>query len=345
MASDEKRYTVQPIGTGAIKNDYNTSISGAKSFWDSTTPKLNPDAFKNYNVGINEYGLVDATPNYNVKYDDQAGAGSSYDNYSQPVTSSDDFLNKMFGSWEEWEEATNNYINDLKEQAHGDADFMIRQLTSDHQLALGTNDEKRAEFIESVADSLEKEIGRIPYDYQVGVTRLQEDFDRTQELNERNKKLALDRLAEDEVVWKEEFGDESKSARELQQESLAKRGILSGTREDAQGLATKDIGDLETGIGRTLSAYDRALGRTKSDIETASSDEMFDATRSLNRGKDDYKTIARRGAIDAENTLAFGTEGVNRSLDARLKELERLKAKELGVGREEAVSSVKRYFM
>lgn len=344
MASEEKKYTVQPIGTGAVKNNYNTSISGANNFWNSTTPKLNPDAFKNYNVGINEYGLVDATPKtQNVPVPDNSA--SSYDNYSQPVTSSDDFLDKMFGSWEEWEEATNNYINDLRDQAEGDADFMIRQLTSDHQLALGTNDEKRAEFLESVADSLEAEIGRIPYDYQVGVTRLQEDFDRTQELNERNKKLALDRLAEDEVVWKEEFGDESKSARELQQESLAKRGILSGTREDAQGLATKDIGDLETGIGRTLSAYDRALGRTRHDVETASSDEMFDATRALNRGKDDFKTIARRGGIDAENTLAFGTEGVNRALEARLKEIDRLKAKELGTGREEAVSSVKRYFM
>lgn len=343
MAKEEKRYTVQPIGTGAIQNPYaTTSISGN----GSSTNKLNPGAFKDYNVGINQSGLVQATPNYNVPIPDNNNqttpdTGTGY----EEVTSPEDFLSGMFGSWEEWQNATNNYIDDLKKQANGDADFMISQLTADHQLALGTNDIKRAEFLESVADSLESEIGRIPYDYQVGVSRLEEDFGRTKELNERNKKMALDRLAEDEQVWKEEFGDESLLARENQQEDLLKRGILSGTREEAQGLATKDIGNLETGLSRTLQAYDRALGRSRSDIETASSDEMFDATRNLTRGKEDYKTIARRGGIDAQNTYKFGTEGVKRQLEARLKELERLRAKELGVGQQEAVNSVKKYYM
>lgn len=237
-------------------------------------------------------------------------------------------LEQLLSIYNEQAAEADRYIDNLLGQAGGDRDFAIKQLKRDHDLALGTDDQARAEFLESVADKLEERIGTIPYDYQVGTTRTKEDLARTEEVTARNKERALSRLAEDEQVWKAEQERQVQEGRVSQQESLLKRGILQGTREQAQGLAGSEVGKFEGDVQRTLEAYNRALGRQKEDIGTAVEDTLFEARRGTERKLADLKTAARRGAIEQQDRLSFGTEAANRAFEARRKELERLRAQE-----------------
>jgi len=233
-----------------------------------------------------------------------------------------------------------DYIGQLLDGVQGDRDLAIRMLTRDHDLAIGSNDAQTAAFLESVSDKLEEKIGRIPYDYEIATKRIGENLDRTTEVTNRNKDLALSRLAEDEKVWREQFGRDTAQVRQGQNESLSERGILQGKRSDAQGLASREIGKTEGDITSTLSAYDRALGRSTSDIKTQASDTLFDANREATRGKQDEGTIARRGVIDVQDATKFGKEAEERKAKQRQLELERQLANLKNMGTTYATTGV-----
>lgn len=235
---------------------------------------------------------------------------------------------QMMALQKEQEQAADAYIGDLLGQARGDYDFAIKQLKREHDLALGTNDSARAAFMERVADKLEENIGRIPYDYDVATTRTTEDLSRLREVTTRNKDIALQRLAQDEATWRENFGREADTARQGQQEELSARGLLQGTRGSAEGLASRDVGRLDTELSSTISAFDRALGRTREDVERQAGDTLFEGERSATRTQQDLTTAARRGAIDTQDQFRFGSEAAERTRAAREKELERLRAME-----------------
>lgn len=222
-----------------------------------------------------------------------------------------------------FDQATDNYINQLLDQTRGDSDLAIRLLTRDHEAALGTDDLARAEFLESVSDKLEERIGRIPYDYEIATTRTREDLARTQEITNRNKDLALSRLAEDEKVWRQEFGRTSEDTRQAERERLSQRGLLQGTREQAQGLAGREVARTEQDLSSTLQGFERALGREQQDITTQAEDALTEAQTSAERQLADLKTSARRGALDAQSTFEFGKEAEERRKAEREKELER----------------------
>lgn len=199
---------------------------------------------------------------------------------------------------------TDNYINDLLNSAKGDKDFAIKQLTQQHDQAIGNNDIETAKFLESVASALETKVGRIPYDYQVAVGREQVAT-----------KTALDRINEDEKVWMKENAQSNKESRVSQQETLAQRGILSGTRENAQGLAGEEVKTLEQKMQDQLDAYARAKGRSVTDINTNSTTTL-----------EDLSTGARRGVQDVQTQTKFGTEAAQRIEDAAKKKLEAQRA-------------------
>lgn len=216
----------------------------------------------------------------------------------------------------------NSYIDSLISSAQGDYDFIIEQLMNAHEKALGSDDSQLAEFLESVADELEKKIGRIPYDYQVGVTRVNEDKATATERALYGKDTALKRLAEDEQVWKRDFGQFSDDSKVNQQEELLRRGIIQGTRADARGLAGENVQRLDTDLGNQLSAYERALGRERTDIVRSADDALFDINRGSMRSLQDLKTGARRGAIDQVDETNLGKTKAQRELDAKKKILE-----------------------
>lgn len=233
-----------------------------------------------------------------------------------------------FAITEEGMKAADQYIGQLLGQAQGDKDFAIKQLAREHDLALGTDNVARAQFLEKVASQLESRIGTIPYDYEVGTARTAEDLARTTDVANTQQKTALDRLSEDERIWKQEKAVSDKEATTNQQEGLLKRGILSGTREGAQGLAGSEVSKMDTDLQSKLDAYNRALGRTTSDIKTETANTLFTANREAGRTQEDLTTKARRGATAAEDTFQFGSEAAQRKLDAQKAELERLKVKE-----------------
>lgn len=199
---------------------------------------------------------------------------------------------------------TDNYINSLLEAAKGDKDFAIKQLAQAHDTAVGNNDPQTAQFLESVASALETKVGRIPYDYQVAVGR-----ENTQ------TKTALDRLNEDEKVWMKTTEQANKEGRVSQQENLLQRGILSGTREGATGLAGSEVKTMEQKLQDQLDAYQRAKGRTTEDINTASKTTL-----------EDLATGARRGVQDIQTQTTTGTEAAKRIEDAAKKKLEAQRA-------------------
>jgi hypothetical protein len=197
--------------------------------------------------------------------------------------------------------ATDRYINDLLASVNGDRDFAIKKLTQEHDLAISNNDPQTAKFLETVASDLEPKIGRIPYDYKVAVER-----------TEDKTKTILDRLMEDEKVWMKENDQSNKEARVSQQESLAQRGILSGTRDEAKGLAGSEVKTLEQKMQEKLDTYARAKGRNVADVNT-------DKRITL----EDLATGARRGVQDVQMATSLGKESANRIADAKAKELER----------------------
>lgn len=201
-------------------------------------------------------------------------------------------------------EQTDKYINDLLASVNGDKDFAIRQLTQQHDQAVGNNDTATAQFLESVASALETKVGRIPYDYQVAVGR-----ENTQ------TKTALDRLNEDEKVWMKEKAVTDKETRVRTQENLLQRGILSGTLKESTGLAGSENKTMEQKLQDQLDTYQRAKGRTVADTNTASKTTL-----------EDLQTGARRGVQDIQTSTEFGKEAAQRAADAKSKELERQRA-------------------
>ena len=236
-----------------------------------------------------------------------------------------DLVTKYNAQLQSLNDASNRYIDELLAQAQGDKDEAIKILTRDHEQALGTDDGARAQFLESVADQLEKRVGRIPYDYKVGTTRTNEDLARTTEVTNRNKDQALARLAEDEKVWKVEFNKNAQEGRATQQEQLLQRGILSGTRDNAQGLAGQEVRNFEKDMGSTLSAYERELARNKQDINQAAGDTLFEANRSATRSLEDLKTDARRAAQEQTDTFSDGKTAAERAFAKQKALLEKQK--------------------
>jgi hypothetical protein len=206
-----------------------------------------------------------------------------------------------FAYTSQYDQETDNYINDLLADAKGDLDFALKQLDRQHEVALGTDEQARAKFLEDVADKLEERIGRIPYDYEKYTTRLKDDTSKV-----------LGRLFEDEKVWKEQFGKDTAEGRQSQAEALAARGLLQGTRQGAGGIPGQEVRKFEGDVQNTLSAYDRALARQTSDTKETET-----------RGLEDLKTEARRGAIDQTDQYKFGTEASQRAYEAKKKALER----------------------
>ncbi len=101
------------------------------------------------------------------------------------------------------DKSVDDYINQLISQSQGDRDFIIKQLEANYDLALGTDDNARADFLEKVADKLEERIGTIAFDFERGVERTTED-----------KNEALRRLDEDDRILKENLERQSIEARQ-----------------------------------------------------------------------------------------------------------------------------------
>lgn len=213
----------------------------------------------------------------------------------------------------------NQYVDKLINQAQGDYDYAAKYIEANYKQALGTDDKQAQEFLKKVSNSLEEKVGRIVYDYETQSYRHEQDVNLVKDRTVQGKDLALKRLAEDEQVLKEQAIKENEIAREEQGTSLNARGILSTTRENADGLAGKEVGRLEEGIQERMSALERAGLRSKDDINLNANQSLEDLALADQRGKEDLTTGARRAGQDA-------VLNKDQSLEEAKKRLERLKA-------------------
>ena len=195
------------------------------------------------------------------------------------------------------------YVNDLMDFAKDDYNFAAKWIEDQYTKAMGTDDTARKDFLKTVANSLEEKIGRVAYDFKTDTYRLQGKTD-----------LALKRLDEDEAVMKEQTATQNQIDRQDQNSALNARGIISGTRENATGLAGKEVGNLEGNITKRMDALSRAVGRNRSDILTAS-----------NQGMEDLTTNARRSAIDTTTQKDYSLANAGRVRDKAILNAEQQK--------------------
>lgn len=220
-------------------------------------------------------------------------------------------------------DSDNAYIDQLIGEAQGDLNMMLKKLDAEHKLALGTDDQARASFLEKVADKLEERIGRIPYDYERYTSREIEDYARGSGRIVSDKNTALSRLDEDERVLRENARIDAEQARAEQDASLNERGLVSGPRESASGLAGKNIRTLEDAIKRKEDEITRSVGRDRFDLTQTAGRSLEDLGVNHTRSLEDIKTMARRGAIDQEQATTFGKQSAQAQFEAKRTALER----------------------
>lgn len=230
----------------------------------------------------------------NFTYDRAKSAWESSGGMNSPDVKYRQILGNLEGN-------VNEYINALTGIAQGNYDFAAKWIEANYKEALGTDDVARANFFKSVSNDLEKQIGRIAYDYKTKTYRLED-----------TKNMALSRLKEDEAVLTRDLETRRMLEREQQDVSLNARGLMdTGTREDVRGIAQKDIGQLEQDYERQFEALARSVGRGEQDIN-----------KNYTWGMEDATTGARREGLDAQQTQQYQSEEAKRALEAEKKRLE-----------------------
>lgn len=237
-----------------------------------------------------------------------------------PTPNYQDVYNKYYG---QISGEVNKYVDELINQAKGDYDFAAKWIENNYKLALGSDDGAAANFLKQVANTLEEKVGRIAFDYQTGTYRANQDADLGSNRTIRNRDMALARLDQDEVAFKENYDREANLARDAQNASLNERGILTTSRDKADGLAGREIRNLEAGLTSELDAYNRALSRDREDINLSSGDQLEDIGIAKNRSLDDLTTNARRAGIDETNQRQYNLDSVQRVLDQKKLEAEK----------------------
>lgn len=203
-------------------------------------------------------------------------SGGNLSSYAQ------DYVNSYNQDLNAFNSAVDKYTDEVIAQSQGDYNFAAKWIESNFTQALGNNETERAAFLKKVANSLEAKVGTIAFDEQTNSYRITSDRD-----------LALKRLNEDEMILKRTQQQE----RQDQASTLNSRGLLSSTRENATGLAGKEVANYEA------NANDRLLA-----LQRARENVNIGSERSL----EDNTTSARRAAQGAVDTQAYQTEQAKR---------------------------------
>lgn len=189
-----------------------------------------------------------------------------------------------------------NYVADLKATAQQNYDFVVKYLKKQHEIALGNNDEARARFMEQVANAYEKQVGRIPFDYETKTAREKEDI--------ANYLKSSELMKQDAATREAQFGAQQGFEKKLEQKQLAEsmntRGLLNS------GIQKGESNKLA--LARQLFTEDpfyRALNLEKTQRAEADRLKKIQSDRNLF----DITTDARRGALDTQSAFEQKSEG------------------------------------
>lgn len=232
----------------------------------------------------------------------------------------------------------NAYIDSLKAQSQGQLDLMLKKLDTEHKLALGNGDDNGAKFLESVANNLESQIGRIPYDYQRYTDRELKSYALGNTAIAQNKQNALDKLANDEKTLAQTQGQSNVNT----VEDLNQRGLMYGQTPTGGMNPTPSTPTAQplTGMGgvagQTANTQNANFGTqwNANAIAGQGINNTFgqqQSTLDLNHANtlEDLTTGARRDAQDANNADTFGTQQAQLTYDQQMATLERQRQQNL----------------
>ena len=203
----------------------------------------------------------------------------------------------------------NQYIDELKAEAKGDYDFIVKFLKQQFQTALGSDDVARAEFFTRVSNQLEKRVGQIPYDYDLYTGREKEDIANTlRRLDIEDTDL---RAREKELEQQTAFA--TRLEEEQRREEFNRRGLLGSGLERKRAAEQAEARRLELDPKRralTLEGLQRGEQRSEAELKSA-------------RRLEDLKTEARRAALEEQTAFQKGEEAGKIALDKKLAEIRR----------------------
>jgi hypothetical protein len=257
------------------------------------------------------------------------------DNYYNTVgkyggSSSDPNLNLLNSN-------NNAYIDQLLSQAKGQRDLVLKQLDAQHQLALGNNDDATAKFLESVADQVEAQEGRIPYDYNRYTARENQGYGIQSGQIADTRQLALAKLAEDERAQTAGLNLAQGQGNQTTAEALNQRGLaygavptgLTGGAPTTQALGGfGGIGSYAQNANNTGFANQRTaltnsigLGRQEANLTAKQAQQNLDFAHQ--NTLQDLTTNARRDVQDQQNAYTFGTQQANQNFGITQADLNR----------------------
>jgi len=283
------------------------------------------------------------TPNTSPFGGSSAGPGGSYPISPATGTATPSFsaptvdLNKGV-------DEINKYIDTLISEAKGQRDLIIKKLDAEHKMALGNDDQARARFIESVADSVETKIGRIPYDYERYTKRELDEYALGNREIAESKNLAMAKLDEDERAFDANLGFDQGNENRATVEDLNARGMMEGQKVNnglninqtgynpllgLSGLAGATANVNNTGFGNLNTATKNSLGLQREGVSMEAGQAQrrldFDHTNTMA----DLKVDARRDAQDQQHAYSFGKEEANANYEAMKRTLERQRARDV----------------
>jgi hypothetical protein len=213
----------------------------------------------------------------------------------------------------------NKYIDDLKNSAQGNYDFIVKFLKKSFETALGGDDKERAKFFATVADVAEKRMGRIPYDYEKYSGREKEDLDNFL----KQKDMEDTEQRKQEVEFEKQQALETKKEKKGISESASSRGMLdSGIEKRQQSEAAEERRTNIQDPQDRVFAYKQAIRDEQKRLGIAGSA----------RTQDDIKTKYRRAGEDTQGDYDQGVEGAKMTLSDKLAAIERTRRGELERG-------------
>jgi hypothetical protein len=312
-------YKWADTGTGAIRNNHNTSIASYQS-----QPTLNTSVLKKQTMPV--YGPVynpptqqNTTTNSPVASSTNTSVNTSGGSYLGRYDENKSSAELLKEQDPRLYSEINEYIDELKAEANGDYDFVVKFLKRQFETALGTDDVAKADFLAKVANVTEERVGRIPYDYDLMTGREKEDLNRY--LQQADADDARQRQQEKEFEAQQQLAieQEQKQVREGANE----RGMLDSgieKRQSQEAQTTRETNVIEP--QRSTFAYQQAM-------------RNFDRSGAIlqsQRNLADLTTDARRSAQDSQYSFDYGIEKANLSLEQRLAEIEREKSSQYRSG-------------
>jgi hypothetical protein len=206
------------------------------------------------------------------------------------------------------EDQAKKYVEDMRSAARGDYDFQIKWLTTEMEKAMGSGDKQRADFLVKVADTLEQQVGRIPYDYMQKTDREKQDISLILKKNNMDQDNIL---AQQKQFEKQQAFAKAQEQKQIRESANARGMLDSGIEKNQQDVVAQNR-QLNV-IDPQQMATDQALKGLAFNRDVS----QLTSTRNLQ----DLTTQARRGAIDQTQSFQLGQEKSSRSLEQRLADI------------------------